>query len=131
MFEHEWKCHWGQVDPAGIAYYPRLVDAMHEAGEEFMESIGISYMDVNQFDMDLPLVAMDMEFRKPVFVGDTISIEVEPDIGNKSLGFDFTARHEDGEVAFEGHEQHVCVDKNKQSMVIPDKVRDPLEEALE
>lgn len=131
MFEHEWKCHWGQVDPAGIAYYPRLVEAMHEAGEEFMDSIGVSYWDVKQFDMDLPLVAMDMEFKRPVFIGDTISIEVETEIGNTSLGFDFTARDEDGNVVFEGHEQHVCVDEDKQSMPIPEKVREPLEEATE
>jgi len=128
MFEHEWKCYWGNVDPARIAYYPRLVNAMHEAGEEYLDQLGVSFWDVpDQYGIDLPVVAMDMEFRKPVEVGDELTVSVEPDMGTKSLGFDFTATHADGSTAFVGHEQHVAVDEDKSSTPLPDEFREILE----
>jgi len=133
MYEYQWKCMWGHVDPAGIAYYPRLVIAMHQAGEDFMDSIGVPYWDLPaEYGVHFPIVAMNMEFTKPVMVGDTITISVEPELGTKSLAMDFVATHEDGSVAYEGHEQHVCVlDEEHRSVEIPDEIRGPLEDALE
>ncbi|WP_247004127.1 acyl-CoA thioesterase [Halosolutus gelatinilyticus] len=124
MFQYEWKCAWGHVDPHGIAYYPRLVNAMHRAGEEFMDDIGMAYWDIpDEHDVHLPLVAMNMDFERPVEVGDVIRISVEPDIGNKSLGMEFTASHEDGTTAYTGHEQHVCVSTaDNQSCTLPEEL---------
>ncbi|RJT05499.1 acyl-CoA thioesterase [Halococcus sp. IIIV-5B] len=130
MFHYRWKCAWGHADPQGIAYYPRLVNAMHRAGEEFMDEAGVAYWDIpDDYDVHLPLVAVDFEFERPVTVGDTVEITVEPDLGTKSLGFDFTATHEDGSVAYTGHEQHVCVSAaDNQSRELPDDLRDIVDE---
>lgn len=133
MFEFTWKCAWGDADPQGIAYYPNLVDAMHRAGEEYMASLGHAYWDVpDQFGVHFPLVAVDLEFERPVDVEDELTISVSPDVGTKSLELEFTARHEDGSVAFTGTEQHVCVSKSGEgSQPIPDEIRDAIEGSLE
>ncbi|MDJ1434352.1 thioesterase family protein [Halostagnicola sp. A-GB9-2] len=125
MFQHEWKCAWGEADPQGIAYYPRLINAMHCAGEEYMDDNGIAYWDIpEEYGVFLPIVAMDMEFERPVMVGDVLQISVEPEIGNKSLGMQFTATHEDGGTAYTGHEQHVCVsEEDNQSRPLPDEIK--------
>lgn len=110
MFEYEWTCRWGHVDPAGIAYYPRLVDAMHQAGEAFVTHVGWPYWR-NQRDHDfaLPIAEVGVEFAAPVRVGDVVTIAVDPEVGESSLRFEVVGRREDGTVAFEGFEQHVCV----------------------
>lgn len=132
MFEYEWKCYWSHVDPAGIAYYPRLVNAMHQAGEEYMDELGLAFWNLSErYGIDLPVVAMDIEFQKPIFVGDSISIGVEPDLGNKSLGLDFVARHADGATAYTGREKHVCVTKDKESRRLPDELRSIIQESME
>jgi len=132
MSAFEWKCSWGDVDPAGIAYYPRLVVAMHQAGEEYMADLGIPYWELSdRYGIDMPVVAMDMEFRRPVFVGDVISISVETEIGNKSLGMEFTAEHEDGATAYIGSEQHVAVTSEKESQELPEEMRTILTDAQE
>lgn len=133
MFEYEWKCAWGHADPQGIAYYPRLVDAMHRAGEEFMDDVGVAYWDLpDAYGVFLPLVAVDLEFERPIEVGDVITISVQPDIGTKSLGMEFTASHEDGSVAFTGHEQHVCVSKeDNQSQELPESLKETIADVTE
>lgn len=129
MFEYTWKCAWGHADPQGIAYYPRLVDAMHRAGEEYMVSVGHAYWDIpDDFGIHLPLVAVDLEFERPVEVEDELTISVDPDVGTKSLGLEFVATHEDGGTAFTGREQHVCVSKAEtESQPLPDEIRDAIE----
>lgn len=131
MFQYEWKCAWGHVDPHGIAYYPRLVNAMHRAGEEFMDDIGVAYWEIpDYYDVHLPIVAMDTEFKRPVEVGDTIQIAVEPEVGDKSLGIDFTATHDDGSTAYTGHEQHVCVSTaENQSQPLPEPLKQVITDA--
>lgn len=133
MFEYEWKCAWGHADPQGIAYYPRLVNAMHQAGEEFMDANGIAYWDIpDDYGIHLPLVAVDLEFSRPIEVADEITIEVEPNLGTKSLELEFTARHEDGGTAFTGREQHVCFSKaDDESRELPAELREILEATIE
>jgi len=114
MFAYSWKCGWGHVDPQGIAHYPRLVTAMHQAGEEFMDAIGAAYWDVPEmYDIHLPIVAVDLEFERPVEVGDVLDIRVEPELGTKSLTLSYTAVHESGATAYTGEEKHVCVSKSE------------------
>lgn len=128
MFQYEWKCTWGEADPMGIAYYPRLVNAMHLAGEEFMASNGVAYWDIpDDYGINLPVVAQNTEFQRPVEVADVLQITVEPDVGSSSLGLEFTATHEDGGTAYEGHEQHVCVSREThESQPLPDEVKQAL-----
>jgi 4-hydroxybenzoyl-CoA thioesterase len=133
MFEYEWKCAWGDADPHGIAYYPNLIDAMHRAGEEYMDSLGVAYWDVpDDYGIHFPIVSMDTDFERPVEVGDVLTISVDPDVGDKSLGLEFTATDSDGNVLFSAREQHVCVSKpENEPLSIPDDVRQPLTDGEE
>lgn len=129
MYEHEWTCAWGDADPMGIAYYPRLIDAMHRAGEAFMRDAGVAYWAVpEEFGIHLPIVTVDAEFSRPVEVGDTLHIAVEPDLGTTSLTLAFTASHADGEVAYTGVEKHVCVaEADRESEALPEALRTAVE----
>lgn len=133
MFEFEWKCAWGDADPHGIAYYPNLIDAMHRAGGELMEDLDVAYWDIpEEYGVHLPIVSMDTDFERPVEVGDVLTIAVEPDVGNKSLGLEFTATDADGNTRFSAREQHVCVSKaDNEPVPLPDEVREALESIAE
>jgi len=117
---------WGDVDPAGIAYYPRLVVALNQAGEAFMEQRNLRYWELpERYGVHFPVVAMGAEFEAPVLVGDTVSVRVEPELGTTSFTLNFEATHEDGTVSFRGHERHVCVDvEAAESVEIPAEIRD-------
>ena len=133
MFAYEWTCRWDHVDPAEHAYFPRLVDAMHEAGDAFFEAVGSPYWDhPSDFGVRLPIVETGYQFERSVVAGDRITIEVEAEMGNSSFRFEFTGRNEDGEVAFTGFEQHVCVPADGDGATpLPEDFRRAIEDSRE
>lgn len=133
MYERVWTVRFGDADMFGIAFYPQIVDAIHETSDMFMEEIGYPYWEIAGDAGDgpafgFPLVEFDIEFDSPVEAGDEVTIELTPDLGTSSLRFDFVGRR-DGGVAFTAFEQRACVAKGADSaMGIPDDVRAALEE---
>jgi 4-hydroxybenzoyl-CoA thioesterase len=93
----------------------------------------VAYWDVpDEYGIHLPIVAMDMEFSRPVEVGDTVDIAVDPEVGTTSLGLAYTATHQDGETAYTGHEQHVCVSNaGDGSRPLPDELVERVDAATE
>lgn len=129
MYEHEWVCRWDHVDIAERAYFPRLVNAMHQAGEALMEELGWPYGEnPTEHGMMLPIVEIGAEFERPVGLGDRIAIEVEVEMGESSLRLEFTGRTAEGDVAFTGFEQHVCVPTDEDRAIpLPDDFRAAVE----
>ncbi len=126
-FERTWTVRFSDSDPFGIAHYPRIVDALHETSDIFMEEIGFPFWD-NALDrgFGLPLVEMDFEFNSPVEAGDKVTIELTPVVGEKSVRFEYTATC-DGTVAFEGYEQRVCAEHGGGGAIeVPDDLREAM-----
>lgn len=107
-YSRRWTIRFSDTDPFGIAHYPRIVDAVHETSDMFMEEIGFPFWELSQErGFGLPLVEMNFEFENPVEAGDVVTIELTPTPGDRSVRFDYVARCDD-EVAFSGHEHRVC-----------------------
>jgi YbgC/YbaW family acyl-CoA thioester hydrolase len=82
------------VDAAGTAYYPRLVDFCHCAFEAFFNArIGPSYAKVIGGGVGFPSVHFDVDFIKPIRHGDVIEIGVSvAQVGRTSVTLEFQAR---------------------------------------
>lgn len=124
MYEREWTVRFSDTDPFGIAHYPRMIDAIHETSDMFMEEIGYPFWELSmEHGFGLPLVKMDFEFEHPVEGGDAVTIGLTPDLGERSVRFKYVGRR-DGIKAFSGYEQRACVPKDGDSaMVLPDDLR--------
>ena len=108
MYSRVLTVRFSDTDPFGIAHYPRIVEAIHETSDMFMQEIGHPFWELSQDrGFGLPLVVMDFEFENPVGAGDEMTIELTPDLGTRSVRFEYVARH-DGEITFLGDEQRVC-----------------------
>ncbi|MCG1003253.1 MULTISPECIES: thioesterase family protein [Halobacterium] len=131
-YEREWTVRFSDTDPFGIAHYPRIVDALHETSDMFMQELGFPFWEISQdHGFGLPLVEMNFEFENPVEAGDEVTIELTPDVGGRSVRFEYEARC-NGEVAFSGHEQRVCAHHGGGgSMELPDDLRAAFEEYTE
>lgn len=82
------------VDAAGTAYYPRLVDFCHCAFEAlFNARIGPSYSRVIAGGVGFPTVHFEVDFIQPIRHGDVIDIGVRvAHVGRTSVGLAFEAR---------------------------------------
>src|SRR3989304_4334258 len=72
------KVCFGDIDNAGIVYYPRFMHYFHLAMEEFFSSeMEIDYAEVlHRHKVSLPTVHLEADFRRRMRYGDQINIEV-------------------------------------------------------
>lgn len=91
-FEVLQKVRFGDVDKAGIAYYPRIFGMCHIAFEEMWERfIGRSYDKLILEDrIGMPIVHVTANFMAPMQYGAEIAIRVSVvRIGKRSVEFQF------------------------------------------
>ncbi|HZI93761.1 MAG TPA: thioesterase family protein [Patescibacteria group bacterium] len=108
------KVRFGDIDHAGIAYYPNLYHYLHIAFEEFFEEfVGTPYPEVLDRDkIGFPTVRVETEFLRPIRYGDTLTISIAiPRIGRSSVELEFTAtRRGDDDACILSRQTVVCVD---------------------
>jgi 4-hydroxybenzoyl-CoA thioesterase len=102
---------FGDLDGAGIAYYPNLVNFLHEAFEDFFVGhVGRPYPEVHKSGIAFPTVKVEMEFFSPVHYGVHVDIDVSVEkVGRSSV----TMRYEGsvaGKPVFIGRNTAVLVD---------------------
>jgi 4-hydroxybenzoyl-CoA thioesterase len=83
------QVRFGHVDPAGIAYFPRIFDYVHDVFEEVWEEhVGTRYYHLLlEQKIGFPLVHSDVDFKKPLQFGDRMVVSVTCfKLGHSSLG---------------------------------------------
>lgn len=127
---------FGDVDKAGIVYYPRIFHYLHIAQEDFFaELVGIPYHRVVEEDrIGFPTVADSSEFFKAIKYGDTLEIAVFfSRVGNSSVTFEFRVyRETTGELLARSSIVKVAVNMETWEKVsIPEKYRKAFNECRE
>ena len=123
---------FGDVDSAGIVYYPRYAHYFHIGMERFFqEALGIDYADLvagRQFG--LPIVRLETDFRSPLRYGDRVEMEISIGrIGTTSVEWFYGLRREaDGEVVASARTVTVATDLEAlRKLEVPDWLRSGLE----
>jgi 4-hydroxybenzoyl-CoA thioesterase len=135
-FRSKLKIRFGDIDRAGIVYYPRFMHYFHVALEEFFAQVlGIEYHTVvDDRRIGLPTVHLETDFSRPFSYGDNIEVEVKVlKIGRTSIDFGYRVFKEgEADPRIVGHNVTVCLDMdNFQKMDIPDWFRQLLEKQIE
>ena len=78
---------WGDCDPAGIIYTPKVIDYALETIENWLiEEIGISWMDMRNKGKGLANVKFDCEYHAPmkaeIFISVSLSVK---NLGESSI----------------------------------------------
>lgn len=125
---------FGHVDPAGIVYFPRLYDYLHEAFEELWDvHVGKRYYElITADDMGFPLVHSAVDFRHPLRFGDRARIEIACfQLGTSSLGLHYVFSVAE-RVCLDARMTTVCVQLSSlKSTPIPDRYRKCFAEIME
>ena len=129
------KIRFGDIDHAGIVYYPRFLHYFHVAVEEFFgQELEIDYpVLINEHRIGLPTVHLETDWSRPLRYGDTIEVEVSVSkIGKTSITFGYRVfkQGEDKPWAV-GHNVVVCLNMNTfKKKDIPDWLRQKLEKQI-
>ena len=111
MFRTTILVRFGDLDGAGIAYYPNLVNFLHEAFEDFFVGhVGRPYPEVYKSGLAFPTVKVEMEYLAPVHYGDQVAMDVAVErVGRSSVQIRYEGSV-DGKAVFRGRNVAVMVD---------------------
>ena len=93
----EWLClkrtvRFGETDAAGVVHFLELFRWCHETWEASLEKYGVVLQEIfptnqintSQLSVALPVVHCEANYFLPLYVGDTINIELNPEKINDS-----------------------------------------------
>ena len=133
-FTTQQKVRFGDVDPAGIVYFPKIYDLVHEAFEDLWDvHVGKRYYHlIGEGRIGFPLVHSEVAFKAPLRFGDRPVVRITAfKVGRTSLGlrYRFTV---DDKLCVDAHMTVCCVDLDGlRPREIPEQYRERFEAILE
>ena len=125
---------FGDVDPAGIAYYPRIYEFIHQATEALWDvHVGRRYFYLlSEEKLGFPLVHSEVQFRHPLRFGDRPVVKVTAfQVGHSSLGLHYVFTVDEVECV-DARMTVVCVELDGlKSRALPPAYREKFLELLE
>jgi 4-hydroxybenzoyl-CoA thioesterase len=107
------QVRFGDVDHAGIVYYPRFYIYFHEAFEDFFNEAGHSYVKMLDVErIGFPTVHVETDFKAPLRYGDSLDIDlVVTRLSERSATMRYTGyRHRDGQLCVTCEITMACID---------------------
>jgi acyl-CoA thioester hydrolase len=113
MNEHkvEVRVRYGETDQMGVVYHGSYVPYFEIGRVEWLRNKGVSYKDMEQNGIALPIVSMHLNYKKPARYDDvlTISTKLKNHSGVK-IEFDCEIHNENEELLTTAHFVLVFVD---------------------
>jgi 4-hydroxybenzoyl-CoA thioesterase len=108
---HRSQVRFGDVDPAGIVFYPRFFEMLNAAVEDwFANFIGIDFATMHlERHIGVPTVRVESDFLAPCRLGEQIDVDLEvEELGRSSAKLRYTF-YVDGEARVTGRSVLVCM----------------------
>ena len=97
------RVKWGECDPAGIIYRPRVLDYAMEVVEAwFREIVGVTWLTLNrEMGMGAPTVRAELDFLRAPHPDQDIVLDLRVEsLGRSSITFLVTGADEAGQALF-------------------------------
>ncbi len=126
MIEAETKIEirYDEVDKMGYVYHGNYAKYYHISRTELMNSIGICDKELEKQNIILPVIEMNVKYRKPVFYGDTITVKTSiTKMPTVRLYFTHKVYNQKNELINEANSTLVIVDfESRLPMRIPEEI---------
>lgn len=75
-YSHTLRSRYGETDKMGYVYYGRYPEFFEVARTEMMRSKNLSYREMEENGVMLPVVSMEIDYKQPVFYDEEMQIKV-------------------------------------------------------
>ena len=69
------RVRFSEVDSMGIVWHGQYIRYFEDGREDFGNKFGISYLDFYEKGILVPIVKIDLNYKKPLIYGDTALVE--------------------------------------------------------
>ena len=122
MKEHkvEVRVRYGETDQMGVVYHGSYVPYFAIGRVEWLRNKGVSYKDMEQNGIALPIVSMHLNYKKPAKYDDLLTIHTKlKSYSGVKIEFDCEIRNENEELLTTAHFILVFVDVNSGKPISP------------
>lgn len=121
----EHRVSYGETDSMGVLYYAEYLHIFERGRNAFIRAFGLSYREVEERGLYLPVREAGCRYRSPARYDDLIGLRSILDVwGRASLTFRYELWNEDrAKLLAEGFTQHACVNAKGRPVPMPDWFR--------
>jgi acyl-CoA thioester hydrolase len=125
MNKTEHRVRYSDTDHFGVVYYARYLDWFEAGRTEILRAKGITYADLEKKGLFAPVVEVKVTYKKPARYDDIVVLETTiENIGNSSIKFNYKVINKaTGELLAEAYTVNVFINKDMESVRIPNEVR--------
>ena len=117
------RVRYGETDKMGYAYYGHYASYFEVARVEALRQLGITYRELEERGIMLPVLEYQVKFFKPAFYDDLLRIEtIIPEVPGVRIKFNFETFNQQGVCLNKAHVTLVFIDmkRNKPCEPPPD-----------
>ena len=97
--EIQLRVRYGETDQMGIVYYGNYAQYFEVGRVEWLRKLGVSYKQMEQDGLMLPVIKMTVEFKKPALYDDLIKVKTQlVKLPSASIEFNYEITNQSGEI---------------------------------
>lgn len=97
--EIQLRVRYGETDQMGIVYYGNYAQYFEVGRVEWLRKLGVSYKQMEQDGLMLPVIKMTVEFKKPALYDDLIKVKTQlVKLPSASIEFHYEITNQSGEI---------------------------------
>lgn len=113
-FNYLRRIYLADTDAAGVVYFAKGLEICHQAYEESLAEVGISLnQTIREKKTALPIVHAEIDFLRPIFLGDKIQVSLKTSLVNNSkfaIAYQITPVDNLEQILVKAQTKHVCID---------------------
>ena len=123
------KVRHAETDQMGVVYHGNYAQYLELGRLEWLSALGISYKEMEANDVMLPVVSLNINYKKPACYDDILTVSTTlVKLPTASIEFDYEIRNSSGELLTTANTKLVFVDKKSNfPMRCPQYILDKLQ----
>ena len=131
-FETKIRVRYGETDQMSFVYYGVYAQYYEVGRVELLRSLGLSYKEIEAMGFALPVVNMNINYKKPAFYDDELTIRTTiKELPSAKITFHYETFNEKGELLNLGEVILVFINKKTgKPCFAPEVIMNKIEEKL-
>ena len=131
-FETKIRVRYGETDQMSFVYYGVYAQYYEVGRVELLRSLGLSYKEIEAMGFALPVVNMNIKYKKPAFYDDELTIRTTiKELPSAKITFHYETLNEKGDLLNVGEVILVFINKKTgKPCFAPDVIMNKIEEKL-
>ena len=112
--EISFRVRYGETDQMGVVYHGNYAQFLEMGRVEWLRSLGISYRDMEENGIMLPVISLSVKYLKPALYDDILTVKTilkkKPSV---RIEFEYTIANEKEEIIAEANTTLAFMDINR------------------